>query len=127
VDEGVSTNRTVYTFVGSPEYVVEGALAAARVAHSLIDMRKHAGTHPRVGALDVCPFIPVKNTTLDECIELSKQFGKRLADELAVPVYLYGKSQPRIYRQELSAIRKGEYEALVEKLVPLFFYRTTKK
>lgn len=80
VDPGKSTNRTVYTFVGSPEAVVEGALSAARVARNLIDMRKHAGEHPRMGALDVCPFVPVAGVTMEDCVECARQFGARAAE-----------------------------------------------
>jgi glutamate formiminotransferase/formiminotetrahydrofolate cyclodeaminase len=117
VDPGKSTNRTVYTFVGSPEVIVEGALAAARTAYKLIDMRKHTGEHPRMGALDVCPFIPVSNVTMDECVELSKEFGKKLADELGVPVFLYEFASIRDYRKKLPDIREGEYEGLPEKII----------
>jgi glutamate formiminotransferase/formiminotetrahydrofolate cyclodeaminase len=77
VDPGKSTNRTVYTFVGTPEAVVEGALAAAKKAFELIDMTSHKGEHPRMGALDVCPFIPVSNVSVEECVEVAKKFGKR--------------------------------------------------
>jgi len=117
VDPGKSTNRTVYTFVGSPEVIVEGALAAARTAYKLIDMRKHTGEHPRMGALDVCPFIPVSNVSMDECAELSKEFGKKLADELGVPVFLYEFASNRDYRKKLPDIREGEYEGLPEKII----------
>uniref|UniRef100_A0A803TIF3 Formimidoyltransferase-cyclodeaminase n=1 Tax=Anolis carolinensis TaxID=28377 RepID=A0A803TIF3_ANOCA len=116
VDAGPSTNRTVYTFVGSPEDAIEGALNAARRAFELIDMAKHTGEHPRMGALDVCPFVPVKNVTMEECIHCANLFGKRLADELSVPVYLYGKAARKESRRSLPAIRAGEYEALAEKL-----------
>ncbi|KAH0621749.1 hypothetical protein JD844_023368 [Phrynosoma platyrhinos] len=116
VDAGPSTNRTVYTFVGSPEDVIEGALNAARRAFQLIDMAKHKGEHPRMGALDVCPFVPVMNVTMEECIHCANLFGKRLADELCVPVYLYGEAAQKESRRSLPAIRAGEYEALPEKL-----------
>ena len=82
VDPGKSTNRTVYTFVGAPDAVVKGALAAAKVAREKIDMQTHHGEHHRMGAMDVCPFIPVANVTMDECVEISKQFGKLLAEEV---------------------------------------------
>lgn len=85
VDPGPSTNRTVYTFVGPPEAVIEGALNGARAASQLIDMSRHVGEHPRLGALDVCPFVPVKNVTMEDCIACAKEFGKRLAEELDVP------------------------------------------
>lgn len=116
VDAGRSTNRTVYTFVGDPGSVVEGALAAARVAAERIDMRGHCGEHPRFGALDVCPFIPVAGATIDECVELSKIFAERLADELKVPLYLYGASARQDYRRGLADLRHGEYEGLAERL-----------
>uniref|UniRef100_A0A8B9W3Z5 Formimidoyltransferase-cyclodeaminase n=1 Tax=Bos mutus grunniens TaxID=30521 RepID=A0A8B9W3Z5_BOSMU len=115
VDAGPSTNRTVYTFVGRPEDVVEGALNAA-TAHRLIDMSRHRGEHPRMGALDVCPFIPVRGVTMDECVLCAQAFGQRLAEELGVPVYLYGEAARMTSRQSLPAIRAGEYEALPEKL-----------
>uniref|UniRef100_A0A8D0HTX8 Formimidoyltransferase-cyclodeaminase n=1 Tax=Sphenodon punctatus TaxID=8508 RepID=A0A8D0HTX8_SPHPU len=116
VDAGPSTNRTVYTFVGTPDDVVEGALSAARVAFQLIDMSRHKGEHPRMGALDVCPFIPVRNVTMEECVHCANVFGQRLAAELHVPVYLYGEAAQKESRKSLPAIRAGEYEALTEKL-----------
>ncbi|KAJ6665353.1 hypothetical protein lerEdw1_004402 [Lerista edwardsae] len=116
VDAGPSTNRTVYTFVGNPQDVVQGALNAARMAFQLIDMSKHKGEHPRMGALDVCPFIPVRNVTMEECVCCANVFGKQLADELQVPVYLYGAAAVKESRRSLPAIRAGEYEALPEKL-----------
>ncbi|XP_039113023.1 formimidoyltransferase-cyclodeaminase isoform X1 [Hyaena hyaena] len=116
VDAGPSTNRTVYTFVGRPEDVVEGALNAARAAFRLIDMSQHKGEHPRMGALDVCPFIPVRGVTMDECVLCAQAFGQRLAEELGVPVYLYGEAAQTAGRRSLPAIRAGEYEALPEKL-----------
>jgi glutamate formiminotransferase/formiminotetrahydrofolate cyclodeaminase len=117
VESGNSTNRTVYTFVADPEHVVEGAIAAARVAREKIDMRRHRGEHHRMGALDVCPFIPVNGVTMDECVEISKQFGQRLADELGVPVYLYENSARLDYRKKLPQIREGQYEALAQRVV----------
>ncbi|XP_025096072.1 formimidoyltransferase-cyclodeaminase-like [Pomacea canaliculata] len=116
VDPGLSTNRTVYTFVGSPESVLEGAMNAARTAYQLIDMRSHQGEHPRMGAMDVCPFIPVHNTTMEECVEIAHEFGERLAVELGVPVYLYGEAAAEEKRRLLPSVRAGEYEGLVEKL-----------
>uniref|UniRef100_H3CMP3 Formimidoyltransferase-cyclodeaminase n=1 Tax=Tetraodon nigroviridis TaxID=99883 RepID=H3CMP3_TETNG len=115
VDPGASTNRTVYTFVGSPQDVVEGALNAAR-AFSLIDMSKHSGEHPRTGAMDVCPFIPVQNVSMDECVNCASVFGRRLAEMLHVPVYLYGEAARKESRRSLPTVRAGEYEALPEKL-----------
>jgi len=115
-DPGASTNRTVLTFVGSPEAVVEGALACARKCYELIDMTKQHGEHPRNGALDVCPFVPVANVTMQDCVELAKEFGRRVAEELDVPVFLYEEAQTKEYRKALKDIRKGEYEALQDKL-----------
>lgn len=117
VESGNSTNRTVYTFVADPDHVVEGALAAARVAREKIDMRRHRGEHHRMGALDVCPFIPVTGVTMDECVQISKLFGKRLADEFGVPVYLYENSAALDYRRKLPQIREGQYEALAQRVV----------
>ncbi|XP_054479495.1 formimidoyltransferase-cyclodeaminase [Anoplopoma fimbria] len=116
VDPGASTNRTVYTFVGSPEAVVEGALNAARRAFSLIDMSKHSGEHPRTGALDVCPFIPVQNVSMDDCVHCADIFGQKLAEMLHVPVYLYGEAARKETRRSLPSVRSGEYEALPDKL-----------
>ncbi|XP_074520533.1 formimidoyltransferase-cyclodeaminase [Halichoeres trimaculatus] len=116
VDPGASTNRTVYTFVGSPDAVVQGALNAARCAFSLIDMSKHSGEHPRTGALDVCPFIPVQNVSMDDCVHCANVFGQKLAEMLHVPVYLYGEAARRDSRRSLPSVRAGEYEALPDKL-----------
>jgi len=118
VDPGSSTNRTVLTFVGAPDAVVEGALACARKCYELIDMTVQHGEHPRNGALDVCPFVPVANVTMEECAELARKFGKRLAEELDVPVFLYEEAQTdpaKAYRKALKQIRSGEYEALKDK------------
>ncbi len=117
VDPGRSTNRTVCTFVGSPEAVVEGALAAARVARERIDMRTQTGEHPRVGAMDVCPFVPVSGVTMDDCVGLANAFGERLGAELGVPVYLYGHAAKADHRRSLRQIRAGEYEALGARIV----------
>ncbi len=117
VDPGRSTNRTVYTFVGAPEAVVEGALAAARVARGRIDMRRQSGEHPRVGAMDVCPFVPVAGVTMADCSGLARAFGERVAAELGVPVYLYGHAAKADHRRTLRQIRAGEYEALAERIV----------
>ncbi|XP_050418214.1 formimidoyltransferase-cyclodeaminase [Patella vulgata] len=118
VDPGISTNRTVYTFVGSPGAVIEGALNSARAAYHLIDMRLHQGEHPRMGAMDVCPFIPVQDTTMEDCVECAKEFCDRLANELGVPTYLYGDAAKENgeFRHTLPQIRSGEYEGLIEKL-----------
>ncbi|XP_057677769.1 formimidoyltransferase-cyclodeaminase [Corythoichthys intestinalis] len=116
VDPGTSTNRTVYTFVGPPDSVVEGALNAAQKAFSLIDMSHHSGEHPRMGALDVCPFIPVQNVTMEDCIRCANIFGQKLADLLNVPVFLYGEAARCDARRSLPSVRAGEYEALADKL-----------
>jgi glutamate formiminotransferase/formiminotetrahydrofolate cyclodeaminase len=116
VDPGQSTNRTVYTFVGAPDAVVEGALAAARVAHARIDMRQHQGEHPRMGALDVCPFVPVSGVDMAECVACAEQFGRRLAEELHVPVFRYEAAARDAHRTSLKQIRAGEYEGLATKL-----------
>ncbi|NOX34832.1 MAG: glutamate formimidoyltransferase [Deltaproteobacteria bacterium] len=116
VDPGKSANRTVYTFVGTPEAVVEGALNAARVARQKIDMRTHKGDHHRMGAMDVCPFIPVACVTMEECIEISREFGKRAAKELDVPIYLYEESAKFEYRKKLPQIREGQYEGIKDRI-----------
>lgn len=116
VDPGESTNRTVYTFVGDPEAIVEGAIASARVAKELIDMRTHKGEHPRFGAMDVCPFIPVAGVTMEECVDISRKFAQKASEELALPFYLYEEAAEHDYRRKLPDVRKGEYEGLVERL-----------
>lgn len=112
VDPGASTNRTVYTFVGDPTAVVKGALNGAKVARRLIDMEGHKGEHPRLGAMDVCPFIPVRDVTVAECVSCAKKLGHLLASELDVPVFLYGAASFWDYRKTVAQIRAGEYEAL---------------
>jgi glutamate formiminotransferase/formiminotetrahydrofolate cyclodeaminase len=116
VDPGASTNRTVVTFVGTPDAVVEGAFRGIQKAAELIDMRKHKGTHPRMGATDVCPFIPVSNVSWEEAIACAKQLGKRVGDELKIPVYLYEKAAKDSARANLAVIRAGEYEGFSEKI-----------
>ncbi|MBI5324611.1 MAG: glutamate formimidoyltransferase [Ignavibacteriae bacterium] len=116
VDPGKSTNRTVYTFVGSPEAVVEGALNSAKVARKLIDMRNHHGEHPRMGTMDVCPFVPVAGVTMEDCVECAKEFGRRAAEEIGIPIYLYESAQDKNYRKKLPQIREGEYEGLASKI-----------
>lgn len=115
VDPGEDFNRTVFTFVGEPEPILEAAFRAAKIGIALIDMSKHKGEHARMGALDVCPFIPIKGVNDKDCIEISKKFGQRIAKELNVPVFLYAKSATKKERIRLPDIRKGEYEALEEK------------
>src|SRR6266540_5139855 len=116
VDPGASTNRTVVTFVGSPEAAVEAAFRGIQKAAELIDMRRHKGAHPRMGATDVCPFIPVSNVSWEEAIACAKQLGKRVGDELNIPVYLYEKAAKDQARSNLSVIRAGEYEGFFEKI-----------
>lgn len=116
VDPGPDMNRTVVTFIGSPSAVSEAAFNAIKKAAELIDMSKHHGSHPRMGATDVCPFVPVNGVTTEECIELSKAVAKRVAEELGIPVFLYEKSASKPERKNLAVIRQGEYEALPEKL-----------
>jgi len=121
VDAGADFNRTVYTFVGEPEPVLEAAFKATKVGITLIDMRKHKGEHARMGALDVMPFIPIKGVTMDDCVKLSNRFGEWMSKELGIPVFLYANSATRADRVKLPDIRKGEYEALEEKFKdPLF-------
>ncbi len=116
VDPGRETNRTVITLVGEPEAVLEGAFQLVKASLELIDMSTHHGAHPRQGATDVVPFVPVADMTMDECAELARRLGARIGDELEVPVYLYEFAATRPERRSLSAIRKGEYEALADKL-----------
>ena len=116
VDSGKSTNRTVMTFIGTPESVVEAAFRAVKRASSLIDMSKHYGFHSRMGATDVCPFIPTTGITFEECIDLAKKLGERIGRELEIPVYLYGKAATTSDRVKLADIRSGEYEALPKKM-----------
>src|SRR5262245_36082907 len=114
VDPGVSTNRTVVTFVGNPDVAGEAAFRAIQKAAELIDMRKHKGAHPRMGATDVCPFIPVSNVTWEEAIDCVNRLGKRVGEELNIPVYLYEKAAKDKSRSNLSVIRAGEYEGFFE-------------
>ena len=116
VDPGADTNRTVVTFIGDPDSVQEAAFQAIKKAAELIDMRKHKGEHPRIGATDVCPFIPVSGVTMQECVEIARKVGQRVASELGIPVYLYEEAATRPERKNLADIRKGEYEGLPEKL-----------
>src|SRR5450631_2598011 len=116
VDPGASTNRTVVTFVGSPEAAVEAAFRGIQKAAELIDMRKHQGAHPRMGATDVCPFIPVNNVSWAEAIACANQLGKRVGEDLKIPVYLYEKAAKDQSRSNLSVIRSGEYEGFFEKI-----------
>ncbi len=116
VDPGQETNRTVITLVGEPEAVLEAAYRLAATAFSLIDMRHHRGAHPRIGAVDVVPFVPVAGVTMDTCVELAKRLAQRLGEEFQLPVFLYEYAASAPHRRSLSDIRAGEYEGLAEKL-----------
>ena len=116
VDPGESTNRTVMTFVGAPEDVVEAAFQGASTAYRLIDMSRHSGEHPRLGAVDVVPFVPVTGISMEECVECSRRFGARVGEQLGVPVYLYEEAQHQEHRKALRQIRHGEYEGLAERI-----------
>ena len=116
VDPGDATNRTVVTFVGSPEAVVETAFQAVKRAGELIDMRQHHGAHPRMGATDVCPLIPIAGITLEECAELARKLAERIATEAGIPCYCYEAAAFTPERRNLAVCRQGEYEALAEKL-----------
>jgi glutamate formiminotransferase / formiminotetrahydrofolate cyclodeaminase len=116
VDPGADTNRTVYTFVGPPEAVADAALKAAQRAYDLIDMAKHSGAHPRMGAMDVCPIVPISGVTMEECVEISRDIGRRIAGELNLPVFFYEYAATSEARRSLANIRAGEYEGLERKL-----------
>jgi glutamate formiminotransferase/formiminotetrahydrofolate cyclodeaminase len=116
VDPGADTNRTVVTFVGDPESVMEAAFQGIRRASELIDMSTHSGAHPRMGATDVCPFVPVEGVTMEDCAELARRLGERVGRELGIPVYLYEAAASKPERQNLAAVRAGEYEGLEQKL-----------
>jgi glutamate formiminotransferase/formiminotetrahydrofolate cyclodeaminase len=116
VEPGIDTNRTVVTFVGSPEAVEQAAFAGIAKAAQVIDMSKHAGAHPRMGATDVCPFVPVEGVTMEDCAAIARRLGERVGRELHIPVYLYEAAAARPERKSLSDIRKGEYEGLAKKL-----------
>lgn len=116
VDPGKATNRTVVTFVGTPNAVIEGAFRAIKKAGELIDMGKHKGEHPRMGATDVCPFIPISNISMEETARYAQALAKRVGEELALPVYLYEEAQANKSRSNLSVIRNGEYEGFFKKI-----------
>ena len=112
VDPGAATNRTVMTMVGAPQAVVEAAFQAISTASELIDMSQHTGAHPRMGATDVCPFVPVSGIDMAECAQLANQLGERVGSQLGIPVYLYESAASRPERQNLAEVRAGEYEGL---------------
>lgn len=116
VDPGAETNRTVVTIVGEPEPVKEAAFRAIQMAAKVIDMRKHQGAHARHGATDVCPFVPVSGITMEDCARYARELGKRVGEELGIPVYLYDQAALKPERRSLADVRRGEYEALPDKL-----------
>ncbi|MBK8608521.1 MAG: glutamate formimidoyltransferase [Chitinophagaceae bacterium] len=116
VDPGKATNRTVVTIVGEPQNVIEAAFQAIKKAGELIDMSKHKGEHPRMGATDVCPLIPIANISMEETAQYARQLAKRVGEELNIPVYLYEAAQPNAARNNLSVIRAGEYEGFFKKI-----------
>ncbi len=116
VDPGESTNRTVVTFIGPPEAAKEAAFRAIRKAAEVIDMTRHKGAHSRIGATDVCPFVPVSGVTMEDCVRLAHELGQRVAEELGIPVYLYEEAARKAERRNLANVRLGEYEGLPEKL-----------
>lgn len=116
VESDADYNRTVVTFAGKPEAVKDAAFYAIEMAAEVIDMSHHKGAHPRIGATDVCPFVPVSDATMDECVQIARTLGKEVGEWLGIPVYLYGEAAVIPERRILSDIRKGEYEGLPEKL-----------
>ncbi|VAW27180.1 Glutamate formiminotransferase @ Glutamate formyltransferase / Formiminotetrahydrofolate cyclodeaminase, partial [hydrothermal vent metagenome] len=116
VDPGAATNRTVVTLVGTPDEVIEAAFRAVRKAAEVIDMRHHKGEHPRFGATDVCPLVPVANITMEETVEYARKLAKRLGEELEIPIYCYENAAFTTERKNLANCRSGEYEGLTEKL-----------
>ncbi|WP_350343756.1 glutamate formimidoyltransferase [Proteinivorax tanatarense] len=109
-------NRSVVTLVGSKESILDGAFEGAKKASELIDMTKHSGEHPRMGATDVIPFIPIKDVTMEECVEIAQKLGAKISDELNIPVFLYENAASASHRKNLAKVRKGEYEGLEEKM-----------
>jgi len=116
VDPGESTNRTVVTFIGPPKSAMEAAFRAIAKAAEVIDMRAHRGAHSRIGATDVCPFVPVTGVTMEDCVRLAEELGARVAGKLGIPVYLYEAAARKPDRRNLASVRAGEYEGLAEKL-----------
>lgn len=116
VDPGAATNRTVVTIIGEPDAVMEAAFRSIKKASETIDMTRHKGEHPRMGATDVCPFVPVSGVTMEDCAEFAKSLGRRVGEELGIPVYLYEAAATRPERKNLATIRAGEYEGLAEKM-----------
>jgi glutamate formiminotransferase/formiminotetrahydrofolate cyclodeaminase len=116
VDSGADTNRTVVTIVGNPESIIQAAFLCIQTASKFIDMRKHKGAHARMGATDVCPFVPISNVTMDDCVKYSNQLAKKVGKELNIPVFLYEYSSTKKHMQNLAEIRKGEFEGMTDKL-----------
>ncbi len=116
VDAGKAANRTVVTMIGAPQKVIDAAFNAIKKASELINMQKHKGEHPRIGATDVCPLIPIANISLEDTAKYAVQLAKRVGDELNIPIYLYEAAQPNLARKNLSIIRAGEYEGFFEKI-----------
>jgi len=116
VDAGDSTNRTVITFAGSPDAALEAAYLVIERAAQLIDMRTQKGLHPRLGATDVCPFVPISNVSLEVCTELARKLGKRVGENLKIPVYLYENAATKPHRRNLADIRRGEWESLKKRI-----------
>jgi len=116
VDPGAATNRTVVTFVGTPDEVIEAAFRCVKKASEIIDMRNHSGAHPRFGATDVCPLVPVSNITMDEVVEYARKLAKRLGEELSIPIYCYESAAYKPERRNLAYCRSGEYEGLKDKI-----------
>ena len=117
VDPGKATNRTVITFVGEPQNVIDAAFLLIQKTQELIDMRNHSGEHPRMGATDVCPLIPISNISMEETVEWAHKLGKRVGNELGIPVYHYEEAAKKEDRRNLANCRKGEYEGLSKKLI----------
>src|SRR5881409_4208201 len=116
VQADAAHNRSVFTFVAPPDTSVEAALAAMRVATERIDLSRHTGEHPRMGATDVVPFVPVRDVTMDDCVALARRLAERAAAELEIPIYLYARAATRPERERLPDIRKGEFEGLRERI-----------
>ena len=114
VDPGKATNRTVVTMAGEPEQVIDAAFAAIKKASELIDMSKHHGEHPRMGATDVCPLVPISGITMEETVEYAHRLAKRVGEELKIPVYCYENAAREEKRRNLANCRSGEYEGLTE-------------
>lgn len=116
IDPGQATNRTVVTFVGTPDEVIEAAFLAIKKASELIDMSKHHGAHPRFGATDVCPLVPVANISMEEVVKYAHKLAKRIGDELNIPIYCYESAAKTPERKNLAHCRSGEYEGLKDKI-----------